>query len=109
MAPVNKPLWSPSYALVGGAVAAAVLAALDVVPERGTGLARALGANPILTYVLGESLLWAVRENVWGAIRPGLETSIGPTLAALAYPTLALSICIVVCVWLARRGVCLRI
>ena len=68
-----------------------------------------LGANPIVAYVVGETVLWVIRENVWDAVRPGLETTFGPLLPALAYPTLALGVCVAICAYLAQRGLRLRV
>lgn len=106
--PVNKPLWTPSFALLGAGVAAAVLVVADLA-VRLTGAARMLGGNAIAAYLLGESVLWAIREHLWFPVRGDVEALIGQTAAALLYPTLALGVCLAMCTYLARRDLRLRI
>jgi len=106
--PINKPLWTPSYALVGAGIAAILLVLMDVVLPLTRPL-RLLGVNPIATYVVGESALWVVREHLWFPIRDHVEALIGTTSAALLYPTLSLALCLAMCAYLSRRGVRLRL
>ena len=101
--PVNKPLWTPSYALVGAGVAAMVLVLMELIPL--TKPLCLLGANPIATYLVGESALWAVREHLWFPVRGNVEAVIGLSGAALLYPTLALGCCLAMCAYFARRNI----
>jgi predicted acyltransferase len=67
--PVNKRLWTPSYALIGVAVSAAVtlgaywLCDLRGV-RRGVGWLREMGANPLVVYVACTALAALVPDDV---------------------------------------------
>ncbi len=67
--PVNKRLWTPSYALVGIAVSAAVTLGAYWVCDvrgvrRGVGWLRELGANPLVVYVACTALAALVPDDV---------------------------------------------
>lgn len=95
--PINKPMWTPSFALVGAGVACAVLAAVDVVPDAVTRPLRALGTNAIVTYVVAETALWGLRNVAGGLVPP------------LVFPSLALAVLLATAVVLDRRGVRVRL
>ena len=73
LVPVNKRLWTPSYALVGIAVSAAVTLAAHWLCDvrgvrRGVGWLRELGANPLAVYVACTALAALVPDEVRLAI-----------------------------------------
>jgi predicted acyltransferase len=100
--PVNKALWTPSFALLGAGIAALVFTLLDS-HDRATGVLRLLGANPIAAYLFAESILWAIRQDLWFPVRGTLEPVIGVGAAALLYPSLALGVTIALCSSLRRH------
>jgi predicted acyltransferase len=102
--PINKPLWTPSYAVVGAGLAATVLLLMELAAPLTKPL-RLLGINPIVTYLVGESVLWAVREHLWFPIRGNVEAVIGASWAALLYPAIALALCLAMCSYFARRNI----
>src|SRR5207237_8162205 len=90
--PINKALWTPSFALVGAGIAALVFAGFDLL-DGGIPVLRLLGANAIVAYVFGESVLWVVREHLWYPARGTVESVIGIGATALLYPALGLGVC----------------
>ncbi len=124
--PVNKSLWTPSYALLtAGLAALALAAAIGVVDLLGARRWAApflwLGRNAIAAFVLstlGAILLLAVkidggggrRRSLWNAIyRGGFDHFADPRLASLFFALAYLAVWIAACGVLYRRRIFIKI
>lgn len=120
--PINKALWTPSFALLSSGLSMAVLVALDLVvglkaAQAPAGPLRVLGGNAILAFVLSQLL------GIFGALPflPGGRSAQGlafevalrlvpdPKAASLACALAVLALILAILVPLHRRGIHLRL
>lgn len=118
--PINKRLWTPSFALLSSGVATVVFVGLEVAfrSRRGGYLLIVLGGNAILAFILSQLL------GVFGGlpILPGaqptpqgyvyaqaLKVIAEPYLASLACAVLVLGLITAILIPLHRRGIHLRL
>lgn len=132
LVPLNKKLWTPSYALLSAGLAALLLAALTWLIDlerwrRGIRPFELLGRNTLAIYLLsevGNRSLWAIDsgEQALALREPGGDTSLMVWLYYHAFEPLAgvhagalleslawLAVCCVPAWWLDRRRIYLRV
>lgn len=123
--PINKRIWSPSFALFSSGFSAVLLAALLAMPRRVTGgwaflPLRVLGANAILAFILSAvmsrfgglplvpTVEGAITPQLWGD-RLALRTDASPALASFLCALAVLAL-IVALLWpLHRRAIHFRV
>ena len=123
--PINKRIWTSSFALATSGAALLMLSGLLLLPVRGAVTAatwplRVLGANAILAFILSQVLgvIGALRfvPSTYGMISPqawgyGVATGLiaDPDLASLACALGILAVILLAIAPLHRRGVYLRV
>ena len=118
--PVNKTLWTPSFALVNAAIGLALLAALKaawprIAPWPPVRLLATLGGAALTLFVVHDFVAIALgwRFGAWklGAevYRDILETGMPPGWASMLYAVLAGGLSITITLRLIRRGWTLRV
>jgi predicted acyltransferase len=112
--PINKPLWTPTYAVFAQGICCAYLAIACWLTDvrgvrRGIKPLQVLGANPIAIYVLstaaGDLLLDRWREPIFSFFQGWT----GPTAATLIYSVAVAALWWAVAAWLYRRRILVRI
>lgn len=118
--PINKRIWTPSFALLSSGIATVVFVGLEMAvrAQRGGYLLIVLGGNAILAFILSQLL------GVFGGlpILPGTEATpqgfvyalmlkaiVDPYLASLACAVLVLGLITAILIPLHRRGIHLRL
>jgi len=124
--PINKNIWTSSYAVLMGGLAALVLAACLAIVDlagarRGTGPLVWLGSNPIAAFVLSTALTIALLgvkvagpdgkpRSLYSAIyRAVFDRFADPRLGSLLFAVAYLGLWVLVCGTLYRRRVFLRV
>ncbi|WP_338848980.1 heparan-alpha-glucosaminide N-acetyltransferase domain-containing protein [Massilia sp. W12] len=129
--PLNKKLWSASYALFSSGLCCALLAALHGMLGRPQAQAQAqahslpmraclaLGRNALAMYVLGEALVillisfkingQVAYDYLFAAVYAPLFGALDMRFASLMYAFSALGLCVLSAHFLARRGWYLRL
>ncbi len=107
--PINKPLWTPSYAAFMAGLAATSLAAcywaVDVRHHRrGFAPFRILGLNAIVVYLASRPVDHALRVHVLGGSLPVLEQHLAsPALASLLFALVVLLVVLLGAWFMYRR------
>lgn len=112
--PINKPLWTPTYAVFAQGICCAYLGIAcwltDVLGvRRGIKPLQVLGANPIAIYVLSTAAGDLVFDRFRGTIFSFLRAWTGPAAATLMYSIGVLALWCFVAAWLFRRRLFVRI
>lgn len=113
--PLNKPLWTSSFACVSTAAALAVFALCYWLIEiRGLRAWAAplevLGRNPLLSYI-SSGLLYGLSEftGAKSAAYAGLAALLSPQTASLSYAAAATVLCWLAMAWLYRRKIFIKL
>lgn len=107
--PVVKQLWTPSFALLGHAAACLLVAGLVAVPDRRTGLLRAVGANPLAVYVVVTLASYTVLPPLAGLLVPAAASVVPPVVASVGFSVGVCAAGVALAVALRRRGVFVRL
>jgi predicted acyltransferase len=115
--PINKPLWTGSYALLMSGFAAATLAVCLFVVDiaRVRGWARpfvALGVNPLAIYVGSEfvgHLLDRRKDWIYWSLFAGIGSGTGGEWSSLLYAVAYVACWLAVAVTLDRRHIRIRV
>ena len=114
MVPLNKRLWTPSYAVLTSGIAVAVLLVLHLAARWPVVVAAlapltALGANALTAFALSELVFRAGLGGVQPALVADLQSVVGAVGAAAGYAAISMVTVAGLCRLLARRGVGLRL
>lgn len=112
--PLNKQLWTPSFALVGTAVSAAVTLAVYLVVDladvrRPFGWLCELGANPLVVYVAGSALAALVPYDVRVAVVRWMATALPVAVASVTWSLVWILISWVIAHVLWRRRIFVKL
>jgi len=121
--PINKKIWTPSFALVTSGISAVVLVGFELVARSGRGLGfdfvlKVLGGNAILAFILCQLLGIFSGLNVFPGPNPSPQGFVyalaqkalpDPYLASLACAVLVLAFITAIQIPLHRRGIHLRL
>jgi predicted acyltransferase len=91
--PINKQLWTPTYALIGIATSAAIMLATYWVVDvrgwqRGSGWLREMGANPLAVYVACTALAALVPEDLRLSLVRRVAGPVGNLVASVLWSAL---------------------